>query len=182
MIIGLTGKKRSGKDTVAEYLVKNHGFIRIGFADALKNACKEIFNLSDNQLYGTEEEKERPDEYWKHSAREILQKVGTELFRNELPKHLSNISNDIWIRVVDKKIKDLLAAGHNKIVISDVRFENEAEYIKNSGGIIIKLNRPSLSADSHSSEKNIDNIIADNTINNTSTLEELYTKVENIIG
>ena len=52
MIIGLGFKARSGKDCVADYLVGKYGFQKLSFADSLKGACKEIFHLSDEQLYG----------------------------------------------------------------------------------------------------------------------------------
>jgi dephospho-CoA kinase len=49
-IIGITGKKFSGKDTLGDYFVNNHGYIRLAFADALKNACAEIFGFDFEQL------------------------------------------------------------------------------------------------------------------------------------
>ena len=62
MIIGLGFKARSGKDTVADYLIENYGFKRLAFADALKEGCRHIFELNDEQLYG--ELKEVEDDYW----------------------------------------------------------------------------------------------------------------------
>ena len=58
-IIGITGYKNSGKDTLAEYFIDN-GFYKISFADPLKQACKEIFSFSDDQLYN-QNFKERED-------------------------------------------------------------------------------------------------------------------------
>jgi hypothetical protein len=139
-IIGITGRKRSGKDTVGEYLVKNHGFIRVAFADALKEACKIIFGLSDEQVYG-DQLKEVIDEYWQHSPREILQKVGSELFRDELPFVCQHIDNDIWIRSVERQIENLQKLGHRRFVVTDVRFDNELDFIKIKGGKIWKVTR-----------------------------------------
>lgn len=129
IIIGVTGRKRSGKDTIGKYLVENHGFTRVAFADSLKEACKIIFGFSDEQVYG-DELKEVIDEYWNHSPREILQKVGTELFRDQLPRVCGNIGDDIWIRSVERQINNLRKQGHQRFVITDVRFENELNFIK----------------------------------------------------
>src|ERR1700733_9341253 len=96
ILIGITGRKRSGKDTIGDYLVNNYGFIRVAFADTLKKALKEIFEFSDEQLYG--DEKETVDDYWGHSPRDLLQKIGTEMFREYLPKLCKNMSDDIWIK------------------------------------------------------------------------------------
>src|SRR6185503_18980748 len=100
----------------------------------LKEACKLIFGLSDEQVYG-DELKEVIDEYWGHSPREILQKVGTELFRERLPELCKNISDDIWIRSVDRQIMNLRKKGLTKFVITDVRFPNELEFIKQKNGL-----------------------------------------------
>ncbi len=188
IIIGVTGLKRHGKDTTGDYLVKNHGYVKLAFAELLKQACKIIFGLTDQQLYGSEEDKERMDEYWKHSPREILQQVGTELFRETLPKVLPNISNDIWIRCIDKQIRNLIAAGHTKIVITDMRFDNEIEYIKQIGGLTWKVIRPSLLQNSndsdgnktklHSSETRILDLPCDKVFLNDSTLNDLFEKIE----
>jgi len=181
-IIGLTGRKRSGKDTVGKYMV-DRGYTRVAFADALKNACREIFGFTDEQLNG-DELKETVDDYWEHTPREILQTVGTELFRNTLPKFCNNISNDIWIRVVGKKINDLISQGQTKIVITDVRFENEYRFIKQQGGKIFKIIRPDNirhNNSPHESEKLIDNMRYNKLIINNGTIADLYIKTENCL-
>ena len=181
-IIGLTGRKRSGKDTVGKYMV-DRGYIRLAFADALKNACREIFGFTDEQLNG-DELKETVDKYWEHTPREILQTVGTELFRNNLPKFCNNINNDIWIRVVGKKINDLILQGQTKIVITDVRFENEYRFIKQQGGKIFKIIRPDNirhNNSQHESEKLIDNMGCNKLIVNNGTIADLYIKTENCL-
>ena len=81
-LIGLSGQKRVGKDTLADYLCSNHGFTKYSFAGPLKKACQEIFMLTDEQTEGID--KETMDDRWGVSARTIFQKVGTELFREKL--------------------------------------------------------------------------------------------------
>lgn len=50
-LIGIIGKKRSGKDTISDYLIKNYGYQKYGFADPLKRGAKEIFGFTDEQLW-----------------------------------------------------------------------------------------------------------------------------------
>lgn len=161
MIIGITGKKRSGKDTVASLL----GYEKRSFADPLKKACQVIFSLSDDQLEG---DKEEVDPRWGVSSRKILQIVGTELFRNTLPNYM-NIDN-IWI----ESAKMWLERNKGKnVIFTDVRFLDEARFIKKAGGIILRVVRDLENKDTHSSETETDKITADYTIYNNSSLEDL---------
>lgn len=185
-LIGITGFKGSGKDTVGDYLCEKYGFTKLSFASALKLACKEIFSFTDDQLYG-EEDKEKIDEYWKHSPREILQKVGTELFREKLPEICDHIKNDVWIRSVDRKMSMLHKTNpskYNKFVITDVRFDNEVNFIKNMGGKVFRVNRFDFDATDenlsklHASERSIPRIDVHKDIENKSTLNDLYKNVD----
>lgn len=179
-IIGITGRKRHGKDTLGDHLVKNHGYTKIGFADALKDACREIFGFSEEQLYGNL--KEVDDPFWKTSPRKVLQYVGTELFRERISEILPEVGQDIWIKVVENKIlSEQLTNPDKKYVITDVRFENELQFIKRLKGQVIKVQRDVKSIDNtcdHASETYIDSIEANFTIKNDGTLEELYEKLD----
>lgn len=176
-IIGICGYKRNGKDTLGDYLVSNYGYTKIGFADAMKEACKNIFGFNDEQLYG--DLKEYEDEFWKISPRKTLQFVGTELFRHRISELLPDVKDNIWIKVVEKKILD---NPDKKYVITDVRFFNEFEFINKYNGLTIKVKRDTIdNDDSHISESFIDNIYTDFTITNNGTLEELYEKLNAII-
>ena len=73
--VGILGKKGSGKDTLADYLVEHNGFIKYSFADPVKNIVNILFNLSDTQVNGYL--KETVDERWGLSPRVILQRFGT---------------------------------------------------------------------------------------------------------
>lgn len=139
MIIGITGKMGSGKSTLAQTLVEKHGFVEYSFAAPLKQ-IGEIFQFTHSQLYGTQQEKEQKHEWWGISARDFLQKVGTELFREKLLEELPDLktSGSVWV--------DLFMLTYQKnpnvdYVISDVRFLNEAEMILKLGGAIVKTIR-----------------------------------------
>jgi hypothetical protein len=206
-LIGITGRKRSGKDTSGDYLCKKYGFVRVAFADALKEACIQIFGFSHEQVYGNDL-KEVVDQYWGHSPREILQKVGTELFRDRLPEICPNIHNDIWIRSVERKINNLRQQGVTRFVVTDCRFDNELDFIKEYGINLAELNmsstwkvirpqntgyhsaNPTLSSSDiinnlHSSETSIDNFVCDLEFLNNQSIDDLYRKIDeqmNLMG
>lgn len=175
MLIGVSGRKFNGKDTFADYLVKQHGFIKIAFADNLKEACRIIYGFSDRQLYG--DLKEVKDEYWGKSPREILQFVGTNLLRNQFLK-------EIWIKSLEKKMMDIKKNNKFcKIIVSDCRFQNEVDMVNEHGGFVVRVTRPSVNniKDMHESEKNINKLTGVKyDILNDGTLDNLYRFAENI--
>ena len=166
MLIGLTGVKNSGKSTISSFLVQNYEFEEFAFADPLKRACMEIFNLSEEQVFGNFKCKETIDTYWMVSPRVILQTIGT-LIRN-ISDSIPNLHN-VWIRNMYKKINN---SNSSNIVISDVRYSDEANMIKQLGGIIIKIERKNKTIDFHESENQ--NVNSDFVIYNNSSLEQLY--------
>ena len=97
MIIGITGKAGSGKDTVADYLVKNHDFIKLSFAGILKQGMQILFNLSDDQLHHPLV-KEKIDPRWGKSPRELMQWLGTDILRK-------NIRQDFFIVHLETQIE-----------------------------------------------------------------------------
>jgi hypothetical protein len=171
MIIGLGYKARSGKDSVADYLVEHHGYCRRAFADSLKEACRAIFDLSDEQLYGSQ--KEEVDPFWKTTPRDILQRVGTEAMR-------VGYDPDIWVMSLKKHIQSSNKANW---VITDVRFPNEAEAIKEMGGIVVRVDRENRdrisSGYKHPSEISMDKYERwDKALDNNQDLPQLYANVE----
>jgi hypothetical protein len=133
MIIAIGGKAGSGKSTVGNYLFNVYGFRQIAFADSLKLVCKNIFGLTDEQLYG--EGKEKVDDYWKMTPRRILQTVGTECMRD-------GFDQDVWIKSVERKIKNTVPELIPNWVITDVRFSNEMKAVRGWGGVLIRIDRP----------------------------------------
>lgn len=174
MLIGITGKKRSGKDTIAEYLIKEHGFVDYKFASPIKNLCKDIFLWDDEWVNGAY--KETVDSRWGISPREAQQVVGTELFREHLPKTLKGFADTIGAGVWCARFQYWYESLPNdvNVIVSDMRFLNEAEIIKNIGGTLWRVERDGLvSNDTHPSEMEMESIQVDFKILNNHTLEAL---------
>lgn len=165
MIIGLVGFKQVGKSTAAKHL-EGRGFVRINMKDALvaeikKNfpdLLREIFTHTD--LYGDLEN--HPDlqstddlfEFKPPLMRALMQNYGTEVRRGDNDSYWT----DQWKEAVEN-------CSSSHIVVDDVRFLNEAEAVKEQGGIIVRLTRPDISTGGdHSSETEQLQIVADHTI------------------
>jgi hypothetical protein len=185
MIIGLTGKIGSGKTTAAKYFI-SQGFKEYGMADPIKSIGK-IFGFNHEQMYGTQEQKLEVHPYWGISGREFLQKLGTEVFREAVPKIIPDmkIQRTVWVDLFELECKN---NPDTDFLISDVRFLDEADLIRSLGGIIIRVVRDneisSLSGKEHKhkSELEMDAIQADYTIdNNILSLEESRLELEAIV-
>jgi hypothetical protein len=173
MIIGLGFRARSGKDLVADYLVKEYGFKKTAFAETLKRACQEIFHLTKEQTHG--DKKEIVDPYWGVTPRYILQKVGTECMRN-------GYADDVWVRSLDAMIQK----NPGNYVITDVRFPNEADAVNEWGGLVVRVDRPQAGATGgiakHASEVSMEQYDKWNyVLTNDGTIEGLYARVDEFI-
>lgn len=175
-VIGLTGKAGSGKDTVASFL-KQDGWVCIAFADALKHICIDYLGLTENDVY-TQQGKEQYNDFWKMTNREILQKFGTDALRN-------HFSKEIWTKIAEIKIKSLLQQG-KRVVITDVRFDNEAEFVRQFGGQVFEVRRTnsnstlSQSEQQHESEQGVNANLVDRIIDNSGTLDDLRLKTKEV--
>lgn len=134
-IIGLVGFIGSGKGTVGEHLVTNHGFQHASFASSLKDAVSAVFGWPRHLLEGDTAEsrkwREQEDQFWGQklgrvvTPRWVLQYIGTDVMRN-------HFHEDIWIWSLEKR----LASCDANIVLTDMRFPNEIAMINRLGGSI----------------------------------------------
>lgn len=183
-MIGFLAKRQRGKDTACDYLVENYGYTKRAFAYPLKKGVQEWFGFSDEQLFT--EKKEEEDKNWGVSPRHVCQVVGSEVVRDMFPKILlPHIGNDFWVRRGDIWYENNKDSHQGKVVWSDVRFQNEVDYILSKGGIIVKIDRPELDekesekTDSHQSELCIDKINNySGKILNVGTLDDFYEDID----
>lgn len=176
MIIAICGHKFSGKSTVANLLYNATGYKVVSFADKLKDVCCVLSGCTREQLedYDFKENELVPDylrpyclNAEKPTFRAFLQHFGSEVMRG--------VNDNIWIDCT-------LSNCRENAIISDCRFPNEAKEVKARGGIVIKVVRPDAKAkDSHQSETRIDEIEADYTIWNDTTLENLESNVDSLV-
>ena len=170
-VIGLVGRAGAGKTTVANYIVERHGFVRTAFGDPLKQMLLDAGMATREELWG----EKTPQSRW------LLQKVGTEIFRNQVdPK--------FWVRRTAENVIRILGEGH-RVVIDDIRFPEEAALVRAylSDGLLIKLDRPdyvnATAGTTHASESMVDTIQAYHEISAESgDLKKLYQFVDEIIG
>jgi len=176
-LIGITGKIGSGK-TESEKILKRLGYRSYILSEPIKKIGL-ILQFEEKQLFGSQKEKQEINEIWNISGREFLQKFGTDICRDLLPNVIPSMK-DIWIKLLDINRKQ---NPHLYYLIPDVRFPDEANYIKQNGGIIIKIIREipdQLSSSSeHSSETQ--NVQEDYIIHNNGTLEDLYINLVKVL-
>lgn len=191
MIIGLTGYKGSGKDTVGQYLVDAYGYERIAFADKLKQAVAALFNVS---LDAADEWKNEPvyirvfstvlgeesgmtyeTPIVSQSWRSVLQRMGTEVGREVF-------GYNFWVDLALPLYPYPLSTYRiRNYVVTDVRFDNEASRILELGGKLVFVDRPGCEPDGHASEDLPLNHVT-HTIRNDSTIEDLRDTVDRMMA
>lgn len=182
-IIAICGYKRSGKDTIAEYLTKNYNYNHYKITDKLRKVVQLLFNLNDNDY---EKNKEINDTRWNTTPRKIMQFIGTEVFQYKIQELIPNISRNFWIKSLlsDELINNINNHNH-KIVISDLRFIHEYENLKqlNIPLVVIKVtNNKIKNIDNHISETEHLKIPIDYEIENNGTLQQLYDNINKIFN
>ncbi len=140
LLIGISGRKRHGKDSLAQALkLRLNDCCHINFADALKTEVCQATGIPRAKL---EEQKDH--------FRLILQGWGTD-FRRKL------CGDNYWVKQFERTYELATEFKLKYALVSDVRFKNELDYIKSNGGITIRINRPGFpSDDTHVSETELD--------------------------
>ncbi len=179
--IGMIGKAGSGKDTIADYFVSKHNFIRMALADPIRDII-QLLLVCDRDSIWDRKLRELPIDYldkmkdgtpW--TGRKLLQFTGTELFRDQ-------VDRKIWVRNLAQRMEP-----GNNYVISDCRFPNEVDILKKEFGgrsLLIEVIREGcdgkgVGISGHESEKH--KLEADIVIENNGTLEQLYEKIEDAV-
>jgi hypothetical protein len=183
LLIGLAGRMESGKSTAASHLRTEHGFIEYSFADPLKDMVCTLLGITREKL---EEMKRselpvlpaRADKNFP-VMRTMLQTLGTEWGREQ-------IHPELWLAIAEQRIAAATEWSENTagIVISDVRFANEADLIRSKGGTVIHILRKDAAArSSHSSEKDLPIYInSDLVLKNDHTQQHLFDQLDFFVG
>ena len=197
VIFSISGQKRAGKDTVANYIADNVISSRVSFAEPVRDVCRAYFGWDDEWLLG--KHKEDVDPYWGISPRQAMQYLGTEVGRVGLsenyPEFKSVTADNIWIKkalqTIRIKSEKEYVANFGKIrafIIPDMRFLNEYSAIKKmmSEGfkvITIGVRRDGLPSDNHASETEIKYCVekCDFILENNRKISDLEEKVNEII-
>jgi hypothetical protein len=169
-IIGLTGPAGSGKDTVAFFL---NGFQRCALADPIRMGLSAIFELPPN-TWNDRETKEKVIPFIGRSPRQLMQTLGTEWGRR-------HVSPDIWLDLMLRRWEEIKLQPVARMVVTDVRFDNEAAAIINVGGTVWRVVRPDVAAVSaHPSEAGVSTAHIKGTIVNNGSLAELREQCDHL--
>lgn len=168
-IIAIAGQRGHGKTTAAQAL-EQIGWRHINFADTLKEAVELVYGIPVFVQNDPLLKEKTLDAYPFKSPREILQQVGTEMFRSYI--------DDTWIQAWSRRVQ-----SYSHIVCSDLRFPNEAALVKSLGGVSVRIVNPSIihtdAASKHASETY--ELLVDVTIMNDGTVADLHNKMKALI-
>lgn len=173
LVIGLTGRARHGKDTVADYLCTHYDLTRLAFADPIRDMLELGLNISTQYSV---DNKETTIPWIGASYRELAQTLGTEWGRARNP--------DLWLNVMKVKLV-ALADEFDAIVISDVRFQNEADWVRQIGTLwhVHRPDAPRIGHPNHSSEQGIDyDGDSDHILHNDGSLTALYQTIDRVFN
>lgn len=173
LLIGLAGRAGTGKDAVGERLRRDHLFMVFSFAAPIKEAVCAAFGLNAAQ---TVTKKEEVIDWIGKSPRQIFQLLGTE-FGREL------IHPDIWIRSLERDLERLRSHGLAlRSVITDVRYPNEAAWIRAQGQLWHIRRRAAEPVNAHGSEAGIDPLPGETIIDNDGNLDDLAARIRALIS
>lgn len=185
-IIGLTGRAGAGKDTVLQLLQERRfGIARAAFADALRVECAAAFGV-DRTLFETRSLKEIPHQSLASTRCNdpaFVRHLGTLCWFAELkPRTVMQqwgdyrraVDADYWVRLLDPVAASARTIGCRALVVTDVRYQNEVDWLRRHGGVLWRVERPGLRLVSgHSSETALADVPADVTLLNEGGVELL---------
>lgn len=174
-IIGITGRARSGKDTIGRWFRDHRDAYVVNFAWPIKVAIERAFSLPPEVWNGPE--KERELEWLGRSPRYLAQTLGTEWGRNL-------VGHDVWIAALEHRLRDTRVWYQDcLVVVTDVRFDNEAAWVRKHGHLL-HVTRPGADGDvgilGHASEAGIAPEAGDYHVVNDGTIDELYAKLDEL--
>lgn len=171
-LVAVHGPAQAGKDTVGQYLASRYGFTLMSFAGPLKAGLAAMIPGWAEHLA----HKEREIIWLGKSPRELMQTLGTEWGRDM-------VHSQLWLTIAELRLGEMRHAGIDRVAITDCRFANEAQWVRNMGGSVWHIRREAAPAvRAHASEMPVlFDAKADWVINNNDSLDALHTRVDDIL-
>jgi dephospho-CoA kinase len=171
--VGFCGLAGAGKDTAAAVLVRR-GWVPLAFADALREVYAQLYPyrlvLADElREAGVKDAVAFPNGL---THRQGLQRLGTEVGRQ--------LDEGVWVAHLQRRAEECVRLGAHSFCVTDVRFENEARFIQEQGGLVICVRRPGLRALAHASERP-EGLPVDAVIENDGTVLDLERQVQEVV-
>lgn len=173
-VIGFTGPARSGKDTAAIHFLKQKNYVKYSFAYPIKEMLRVGFGLTESELEGNNKEEPLSRLDLDKSPRQLMQTMGTDWGRDM-------IDTNLWLKLAQRNW-ELLRDNGKSMIIPDVRFENEAEFVRKNG-VLVHIYRPDcVKVNAHSSESGVVFREDDLEIINDGTIQEFKQKIIDVLG
>ena len=178
VLIGLAGRSGCGKDTIAQHLIKRHRFEAVSLAEPIRRGLQAMFGLTCAQL-NDRELKDSPLAWINRTPSQLMQTLGTEWGRH-------CVHEEIWLLVAKQRIADLRRwEKPADIVLTDLRFENEARFVRDLGGVVWHVKRPGYHNEArgdHASERGIIRLPGEERIVNAGDLDCLFEQVDDSLA
>jgi hypothetical protein len=201
ILIGISGAANCGKDTACNYIANQYNFVKIAFADEIKRILMEVYSLSYQQLWGESKNRSLYDPRYKipNSDEYLTARLGSQafgdcgrsLYENTWVdytfKQIKELQTSYFMDYEDKRgiFKNYLNPGKKNVVVSDCRYINELNKIKDMGGKVVRIKKTVTPlkgrTGKHSSEVNqhlILNSYFDEIIYNDGSIQDLYKKID----
>lgn len=174
-LIGLAGRAGTGKDTVAAHLAERYNALLYALANPIRGALAGAFGLGDELV--DRSLKEQPVPWLGQSPRRLMQSLGD--WGREL------CGADVWLRVAERVVAEAEHAPEYDycpaLIVMDLRYDNEAEWLRQRGGTVVHLRRPDAPpVAAHSSEAGVRFVAGDVTLDNAGTLDALRHAAEGV--
>lgn len=182
-VIAICGRRTSGKTTAAKYIVEQHRYMRMRFADRLKRMLRDGLGIPEEYIDGYKKN-EPCEELCGQTARHAMMMLGTEWGRDL-------IHPDIWVRALYRDMKQLINyKGCRRFVIDDLRFLSEEVWLRSLSVqsdlpievSIIKIIRDGVEISDHQSEREVDRIKEDWEVFNNSSVDSLNRSLDHILS